>query len=136
MMSRTNVSLAGVVLAICLGGCGGGGEELPELGLVTGTVTLNGEPLPDVLVTFQPESGAQSSQGTTDEEGAYEIIYGDFAAGIEGAVLGSHTVTIVQGDPANVPDDEKLPARYNMNSELKADVQAGENSIDFDLKTP
>jgi hypothetical protein len=117
-------------LLVCLG-CGGG-----DVGYVEGTVTMDGAPLPDAIVTFQPEGGRPSS-GRTDENGYYELIY---TRGKKGAIPGKHTVTIStlqEGDPdaggESVP--EKVPAKYNTDTELTADVKAGRNDFDFDLSS-
>ena len=40
---------------------------------VTGTVTLDGQPLAAAMVRFQPASGGAPSAGTTDSSGRYEL---------------------------------------------------------------
>lgn len=51
-----------VLTAVVLfaGGCGSG-VALPELGTVSGVVTLDGKPLPGVTVKFVPANGRTSS---------------------------------------------------------------------------
>lgn len=114
----------------CWTGCSSSG---PELGTVSGTVTLDGQPLPDATVTFMPETG-RSSSGRTDPEGKYELNYTFDRAG---AVVGKHIVRITtagkSGAESPDPSDEKLPARYHANTELKAAVERGHNEVDFDL---
>ena len=66
-------------LALCLAltsaiGCGGAPSDMPELGSVTGTVTLAGKPLADAIVEFRPAEGRPSS-GKTNETGAYTLQY-------------------------------------------------------------
>jgi hypothetical protein len=126
-------AVAGIMipaLLVCLG-CGGG-----DVGYVEGTVTMDGNPLPDALVTFQPESG-RPSYGRTDGNGRYELIYTKDA---KGAVPGKHTVTIStlqEGDPdaggKSIP--EKVPAKYNTNTELTREVTPGSNKLDFELSS-
>lgn len=121
-------------------GCGGPSDQ-PELGTVSGVVTLNGTPLPNATVTFLPESG-RSSVGITDETGRYELQYTNDAAG---AKVGPHTVSIstlgasssseVSGSSEVAASVEQVPPQYNAQSTLKEDVQAGDNTIDFDLKS-
>ncbi len=135
-------------------GCGGDSG----LGTVTGRVTMDGEPLSGVLVTFVPQGGGNASTGTTDANGQYRLTH---AAG-SGAELGTHTVrvTTVQAEAAtsigDLPSDspeyqemmsargadyaqmsrsieEKIPARYNVQSELVHQVEAGTNVIDLEL---
>jgi hypothetical protein len=117
-------------------GCGGESN----IGEVGGTVTLDGNPLPDALVTFSPKSGAGSpSAGRTDTSGNYSLSY---TRDISGAELGEHIVRITTyqaGDPdaepptASVP--EKVPLKYNHKSELTREVKPGTNDIDLELKS-
>src|SRR5581483_10542627 len=77
-------------IALFLGGCGG--EKLPGLGEVAGTVTLDGKPLPDAAIQFTPaDASATASVGQTDATGKYELYY---SRGHKGAKVGEHTVTI------------------------------------------
>ncbi|MFW6172061.1 MAG: carboxypeptidase-like regulatory domain-containing protein, partial [Planctomycetota bacterium] len=88
-MHARRVVGAGLVLVslFCLG-CGDSG---PERGYVEGTVTMDGEPLPDAVVTFQPEDTGRPSYGKTDENGHYELQY---TSDKKGALVGMHRVTI------------------------------------------
>ncbi len=115
-----SISLAIATMA----GCGGPGN----VGRVSGVVKLDGQPLADALVTFSPtQPGGSSSLGKTDSAGAYSLTY---SAGVSGAEIGENLVTIstlTQGT-------EKVPMEYNTKSTLKADVKAGTNTFDWDLK--
>jgi len=107
-----------------LAGCGGS----KNVGRVTGTVTLDGQPLPDALVTFSPmKEGGSSGLGKTDSAGAYSLTY---SAGVNGAEIGENRVTIstiTQGK-------EIVPMEYNTQTKLKAEVKAGPNTFDWPLK--
>jgi hypothetical protein len=116
-------------------GCGPPSDQ-PELGLVTGTVTLDGKPLPNVWVGFAPTTG-RSSMGLTDKDGHYKL---DYLYDTPGAKVGQHTVTITtpQEDESGglVPNFKELvPAQYNTKTTLTAVVESGENKIDFQLTT-
>ena len=74
-------------------GCGGGGE-LPDLGYVEGTVTMDGKPLANVVLTFQPDQ-ARPAYGKTDAKGWYELVYTE---GNPGATIGMHSVRISSAD--------------------------------------
>jgi len=121
----------------CVGaaGCGGGG---PELAPVEGTVTLDGTPLPAATVVFQPQGLGSPSSGITDEEGHYELLY---AVNRQGAMIGRHTVRITtyaqgradeNGEPTFTP--ERVPPRYNSQTELTREVEPGGNTFDFLLE--
>jgi hypothetical protein len=124
----------GSLLALLATGCG---SSYP-LGTVTGTVTLDGKPLPQATVTFSRGQG-RMSVGTTDEQGRYKLLY---TVNQQGAEPGTHTVSITtqidavsgEGDLAAVEGrKELLPPRYNDKTELTAEVKRGRNTIDFDL---
>lgn len=132
-------------------GCGGPSDQ-PELGQVTGTVTLNGKPLSGIAVVFQPDSG-RPARGTTNAEGKYELSY---IRETKGTKIGPNRVEIAPSEDGEAedeqqsdnPDEEsesapkranskkpKIPPRYNVKSELKADVKAGANTFDFKLES-
>lgn len=132
--------LAAGLLAIT-SGCSG--ERLdPEYKPVTGTVTLDGQPLSDAQVSFVPLGSGSSGTGFTDENGTYQLYY---AARRAGAKLGENRVYITKSRPPSSnkgefarlseADSEMLPVRYNRKTELTASVQDKQNVIDFDLKS-
>ncbi|HWL08432.1 MAG TPA: hypothetical protein VNQ76_08510 [Planctomicrobium sp.] len=122
------------IATFVLVGCGGGGAS-PKLGKVRGIVTLDQQPLANALVSFYPADG-RPSMGMTDDQGVYELT---FTEAQKGAIVGNHIVRITTAqtsgegiDPAKAK--EILPARYHEDSELTANVKAGDNSLNFDLK--
>jgi len=126
--------LAVLALVVGLVGCGSSNPELAgKLGMVTGTVTLDGSGLADAQVTFTPadSSSGGSSTGTTDASGRYELYY---AAGEPGAWIANHTVSISKIESEETGTFEHVPPKYNVDSELTANVQAGDNEFDFALE--
>jgi len=127
--SRNDVYLACIVILMaCFAGCGKTG---PELAPVAGRITLDGKPLENADVAFQPESSKPPSAGRTDANGHYELAY---KRGVTGGMIGSNTVRITIS-PDVVANPPTIPARYNSESELKKDVKSGQNEINFDLTT-
>ncbi|MCA9086685.1 MAG: hypothetical protein KDA81_21660 [Planctomycetaceae bacterium] len=135
-----SVSLA-VLLAIT--GCGSGSDQ-PELGLVSGTITFDGNPLSGVAVTFVPDGG-RPAMGKTDADGKYELTY---IRDTPGCKVGHNKVQIgnteESEDEAEREGDDyvqkptksgpaTIPARYNTQTELQAEVKPGENTFDFSL---
>ncbi|WP_237564929.1 Ig-like domain-containing protein [Blastopirellula marina] len=120
------------ILTISLGaGCLGRDASHPDLAEVTGVVTVNGKPVQNVAVVFNPEAGGHASRGTTDAEGKFQLKYSGSAAG---ATLGRHDVLFIYNDadgPANV-----LPRKYaDQTASMNAEVtQEGPNEFTFDLK--
>jgi len=135
-MKAIHSSFCGAAMFLALGllaGCGG--QDGPPRGTVSGKVTLDGQPLAGATVTFYPEGG-RPSVGITDESGNYELAY---TADKSGAAVGKHTVRIttaqISGEGVS-PDKmkEKLPAKYNDQSELTVEVASGSNqNVNFDL---
>ncbi|MEX0794022.1 MAG: carboxypeptidase-like regulatory domain-containing protein [Pirellulaceae bacterium] len=126
------------LLGISLLGLGCGQVEYDGLRTVQGTVTLDGQPYPNALITFSPKSGGRPSKGLTDAEGRYELNY---IRTTKGAETGEHSVKIMTmppihegpGMPSMKMPKEVLPARYNQRSTLESVVEEGPNEIDFEL---
>ena len=120
-------------------GCGSSG---PQLGTVTGTVTLDGKPVPNALVTFiSKEPDGTSSYGKTDASGKYQL---EFTTERLGAMLGAHDVTIVttrvskedEPDTGTVVKTEFVPIpKHYARGALTAEVKSGSNVNDFALTT-
>ena len=120
------------VFALVSIGCS---ESGIALGLVEGVVTLDGQPLPDANLEFQPLGGSPS-YARTDKDGHYEMQYSPERAG---TTVGKHLVRIYtfrgettkEGRPLTIP--ETLPEKYHEASEMFREVTAGRQEIDFKL---
>jgi hypothetical protein len=136
-------------MGLVVSGCSGG-DELPREA-VSGTVTLDGQPLPGGVIQFTPAS-PDIPQG-----GGSPITGGRFSiARAQGLVPGSYRVTInaassetvvPKGEPVEpgkpaepgrptrtARPKELIPAKYNAQSELKAEVKKGTpNEFTFTL---
>jgi hypothetical protein len=118
-----------LISAVALVAAGCSKSDRPPLGVVTGSVTLDGQPLADVLVLFTPDSAGRTSRAVTGRDGHYQLAY---LRDIMGANLGRHVVRIT-----TVTDEkrgkERLPKRYHAATTLEAVVEPGPNKIDFAL---
>lgn len=134
-----SVVAAGAIVAAlvaAVAGCGRGESNVARVG---GTVTLGGEPLADAVVTFQP-TGAPPSRGITDAAGKYSLRY---TREIMGARIGPHVVSITthrvandDADPPRPAVPERVPWNFRGDdSELRASVATGDNTIDFRLES-
>jgi hypothetical protein len=72
---------------IFLAGCGMGAGRAQ----VTGSVTLDGTPVKDAVVTFAPQAGGQPATGVSDAAGKFTLQTRQPGDGVE---LGLHDVTI------------------------------------------
>lgn len=136
---RDSHGLSRVLAALTLAGLCGCEGRPENIGAVTGTVTLDGQPLADARVTFTPRGGQTNSLGTTDANGRYSLVYSRHH---QGAEIGEHSVSISTFVPAN-PDfeppavrvPERIPSMYNHQSTLTAKVESGSNTIHFNLSS-
>lgn len=110
---------------------------------VSGTVTLDGKPLTDANVTFNPRASGDSlragpdSYARTDATGRFELAT---LNGVSGAVVATHRVRIRtrrQKEGSNgeviVVSEETLPAKYHDSTELTFQVTDATKSADFSL---
>jgi hypothetical protein len=77
---------AGGLLLLC--GCGG-----TSFDSVTGTVTLDGQPVGDAVVVFNPDGGGQVATGLTDSGGKFKM--GTLKKG-DGVRPGKYRVTVTK----------------------------------------
>jgi hypothetical protein len=131
------VSSAAIGLSVV--GCGNG------LASVSGTVTLDGEPIAggsDVrgTVTFYRQDGTGTpAVGIIDSDGRYEMSTGS----TDGVPPGEYAVAIaatriIIPEPGATPSGRPITPRYYANAKesgLRADVEPGGNTFDFQLES-
>lgn len=102
-------------------GCGGSEESRIKLVPVSGTITLNGKPLADATVTFQPaQTNADSTPGVdvTGPAGNYKLSWKSRS----GIAPGKYTVIVAP--PLTVPGGAKMPEEFK-NDPLMAQLAQG-----------
>ena len=145
------LALSGLVLVGC-----GSEESRYKLVPVTGTVTLNGQPLADAKVNFAPLEGNEYQTPGVDSSGPsgnYKLMF----KGRSGVAAGKYKVTITPPDPsaASVPDAfkddpamlgfaedarrqaaaKKQKVEVGTKNEFEAEVPEDGAVLDFDVKT-
>jgi len=106
--------------------------KLPPLGKVSGTIKMDGQPLSQAKITFEPifknrtERYGSNAVGYADADGYYELMY-SLPHRIYGAVIGDNRVTIESNGTVYVPP------RYNIQSEVVREVKASNDPMNFDL---
>jgi hypothetical protein len=134
-----------IVAGLAMAGCGGG-DGLPRE-RINGTVTLDGTPLADGNISFMPAdpSATSTDLGAAIAGGAFDVPRD------RGPVPGQYRVSISSteetaakaGKQAPQPGDgdapvvrERIPAKYNTQSTLTAEVtRGGKNAFDFALSS-
>jgi hypothetical protein len=133
-LSRSRLSLrlrAAIVLCLAaLAGCDSGDGLNRQA--ISGTVNLDGQPLPGGAILFEPATDESGTEvGTTIRQGTFSIPKD------KGAVPGVYRVRIYSSSATQAPPApgqtarsprpmvDRLPPRYNTKTELKADIIAG-----------
>jgi hypothetical protein len=139
MAFRRTLWLGPVVFALAAASAGCS-DPYPGLNEVSGTVTLQGQPLKSGTISFVPLDNQGSQSGTTIENGAYLI---PRKAGLK---AGKYLVQITSGDgqtPANeetagapggstnIVSVDLIPEDWNTKSKQQVEVKAGANKHDF-----
>ncbi len=155
MRTQTGFVLAWICLQF-IAGCGGvaptANYSTVTLLRVSGSVTLDGNPLPAAVVTFDAEDG-QFSYGLTDSNGKFSL---QFDSAKSGVTPGKKTVRISttrkilglnskeegggedgggEGESSKTSPrpTELVPARYNQKSELSVEVSSSKKHFEFPL---
>ena len=136
-----------IVMIVCAGLVAGCSSKPYGLAPVSGIVTLDGKPIENARVSFQPQGGTKTnpgpgSYGFCDAGGRYEL---QTIRDEPGAVPGSHTVRITSPGPKSDPGSDSdagsafkdpIPMRYNYKTELTFAVpEEGTTTADFKLTT-
>jgi len=143
MLARISISygLFSAALVMTFGGCSEKSDGLPREA-VSGTVTLDGQPLQKGLIQFLPSSQKEvMSGGAVIDGGKFSI------ARNEGLLPGTYRVEISSSTgleppppgeppgPAKATAKDLIPEQYNLKSTLTAEVKAGgANTFEFPLK--
>jgi hypothetical protein len=112
-------------------------------------VNLDGKPLANVMVTFNPDAANQpQSTGVTDDAGHFELRCNN---GAPGAVVGQHRVVVVDAArfiPAKDRDADELPTGDDVppsrvpsaygrpdTTPLRQDVAKGSQTVTIEVKS-
>jgi hypothetical protein len=114
-------------------GCG------PSDGMVqvSGTVSLDGQPLDKGAITFTPTDGKSPTAGATIEAGKYttRVPKGTSKVSITSPKeVGKRKLYNTPDSPETPIIEERIPAKYNQTTELTREIN-GDATLDFELKT-
>lgn len=121
-----------VAIAIAAtGGCSRRGA-MPAAYPVTGTVTVDGEPLDEGAICFDPADGKGGVYGGLIRSGTYEI---KVAAGPKTvSILGMKHLGAI-GPDGKPMASQFLPQKYTDGTALTATVEPRRNELSFELST-
>jgi hypothetical protein len=131
-------------IILVLSGCSGSPFRVEA---VEGTVTLDGQPCADAVLTFVPEDASlgKAAYARTDEKGIYKLTAFNGGKSNAGTKTGKYIVSILKEKPVREPKEGEIdvpmisviPQKYNdaKTSGLTAEVVKGKNVFNFDLKS-
>ncbi|MCA9034060.1 MAG: carboxypeptidase regulatory-like domain-containing protein [Planctomycetaceae bacterium] len=152
--------LASAICTITLTGCSTAPQmdySKAKLVSVSGTVTLDGEPLPNAVVTFESVVDGTFSFAQTNSSGKYTLQFDSQMSGVtpgQKKVAFSTTRKILglnsddesggEGEGSGegevesatpTPNVELVPDCYNKDSKIQVEVTASTTTFNFDLKS-
>jgi hypothetical protein len=128
MISRILLAVLLPGVAVLLSGCGG--ESLAE---VSGTVWIDGKPLPRGEIIFEAADGKKTPAAGPIQDGLYKVK----------VLPGSKKVKINASRPTAKPDpvmgaaaqESMIPEEFNTRTQLTAEIQPGkQEGVDFKVR--
>jgi hypothetical protein len=107
--------------------------------MITGEVTLDGQPVKDGRIQFTPLDGQSQPGGATVVEGKFtaKVPVAKMKVEINGNKLTGRKIKAYDTPESPLMDEvlELIPPKYNINSELMLDVKQGSQAVKYDLKS-
>jgi hypothetical protein len=123
-----------LVMTLAIASCG---DKL-KMADVNGTVTVDNKPVENGAITFFPEDGVGPTAGGRIEEGEYAVKVppGKMKVTISASKqVGMKKLYAGPNAPERPVYKELLPAKYNDKTELRYEVQPGNQEKNFTLST-
>jgi hypothetical protein len=121
--------------AVILAGCGG--ESAPETLPVTGSVSFDGTPVTQGEIVFRDAAGQTRSCGGQITDGKFSF---DASPGSKKVEITARREVPGKMDTSNPGEEvplmeQYIPASYNTETTLTADVSSDKKTFDFDLQS-
>jgi hypothetical protein len=143
-MTRSRILMA-LSLGLAVAGLTGCSDDLGAREEVSGMVRLGGEPLDNGAIEFTPLEPAEPGQ--MDTKSGAPLVQGRYTIPrANGLAPGKYRVRITAANatdgpkpgelpgPSGPPAKERVPAKFNTQSELEATVtSSGPNTFDFEI---
>jgi len=131
---KTLIAVAAILAVVSFVGCGGG-KELNE---ISGSVTLDGEPVKEGSIQFLP-TGEGTPEGANIVDGKYTAKVSPGSSKVKITAMKAHptekTPSIEPGEPDVPKMIEAVPAKYNTETTLTVEVAKDGETHDFTLTT-
>lgn len=131
---KNSLCLSAVVAVSLLGGCGESGPEKPKLYPVSGTVTLDGQPLADGSIVLDPEDGKSIASQGGIKDGAFKF---ESPEGPKIVRISASKETGEKDEYGSLISVSLVAPEFNSQSGIKVNIAAGENKdLKFEVKSP
>ena len=110
----------------------------PTKGIVSGTITVDGQLAETGAISFIPLDGRSTTSGGVIKDGKYTVEASVAKVRVEirvPKVVGEKKIYDTPDSPVQKLMDESLPAKFNDESELTYDIPSGKSTKDFSLST-
>lgn len=111
---------------------------LPQAEEITGTVTLDGQPLNGGIVEFHPVEGGDSLHAVIKPDGQFAL----HTNGTSELPPGDYVVTVAENQPleasATSPPSQVIPAQFTQpdTSDIRITLEEGRTVVNVPLETP
>jgi hypothetical protein len=108
------------------------------MGIVTGSVTVDGEPAKVGAISFFAVDGRAPTAGAPIVDGKYTAQVNPGMCMVQirvSKVVGKKKIYDTSDSPVREVWAEILPPKYNDNTQLTLDVKLGENKQDYELRS-
>jgi hypothetical protein len=105
---------------------------------VSGTITLDGEPLKQGSITFIPADGTSQTASSLIKDGKFEakVPFGKHRIDIRSPkVIGKKPMYDTPDSPMVDEVEERVPSQYNTEGKEFRDVDSQTTQLDFDIKS-
>jgi hypothetical protein len=133
-----SIWLCTLVMTLPLASLVGCNSQDHDVGIVKGTVTVDGQPPSTGAIAFTPVDGMSPTAGSKIVDGRFEskVAIGTSSVAIRvPKVIGERKLYDTSDSPTQPILEEVLPAKYNDATELRINVTPGENVHNFDLSS-
>jgi hypothetical protein len=130
-MEGNRWSVLSLALLLALAGCSKG----PPKGVISGAITLDGNPVKKGAIRFVPIDGNTTTAGGEINDGKYTVSapVNMFKVSINAVDNSQQAVAAASISDEEPLAQELIPAKYNVRTELVVEIQEGENQKDFVL---
>lgn len=134
-----------LLLAVGIVSCSGCGGHQSSGSKVSGRVSLNGQPLPDGMITFMPQTpapglrtvSAMIANGEFAVPAANSLMPGSYRVAVTAQKSTGRKIPAGEGSSEMVDDvEDYIPPKYNAATTLSVEITGDTSDLEFPLQIP